>query len=110
MRADKYNRMMAAYNGFKGGATVAAVEAQIPARLFDRLTGAELGAVMSAVNAAYHNGKRDAGAESIDGGGAVWVTQDGGGIMVTLDAAPGVVEVARYTGQDHETTKYARVA
>ena len=108
MRSDKYGRMMAVYDGFRGGVTVEAVLAGIPGGLLARLTGAECGAVMSAVNAAYHRGKSDAGAERIDGGGAVWVNQDGGGVMVTLDAGPDEVQVARYRGQDHETTTYRR--
>lgn len=66
MNARKHRNMMAAYTGFKGTRTVAAVQEQIPAELFDRLTGHELGLVMSAVNAAYHNGRASTGAEVVD--------------------------------------------
>ena len=72
MRSDKRSRMMAGYDGHKGPVTVDAVAAGVPAVLWDRLTGAELGAVMSAVNAAYHHGKADAGAEIVDGD-CVWM-------------------------------------
>lgn len=52
---------MAAYSGHAGQVTVRAVLEQIPQELRDRLTGHELGLVMSAVNAAYHNGRASHG-------------------------------------------------
>lgn len=67
MRSDKRARMMRAYNGFSGPETVKAVLAQVPAELFAELTGKQLGAIMSAVNQAYHNGKSVCGCEVIDG-------------------------------------------
>ena len=110
MNSLKQKNMMAAYNGFRGGETVKAVLAQIPAGLVARLTGAELGAVMSAVNAAYHNGKSATGAEAMDNGGAVWITRDGGGRMVTMDGQPGEIEVSDYIGQEHTTRRYKLIA
>jgi len=52
---------MAGYNGFRGSRTVQAVEEGIPRELIDKLTGQELGLVMSAVNAAYHRGRASLG-------------------------------------------------
>ncbi len=66
MRSDKYLRMMAAYDGHKGPVTITAIKAGIPEALIGRLTGRQLGAVMSAINAAYHRGRAAAGAEVID--------------------------------------------
>jgi hypothetical protein len=43
------------YTGFAGPQTIKAVLAQVPDNLRQRLTGAELGMVMSVANAAYHN-------------------------------------------------------
>ena len=106
MNSLKRKNMMAVYNGFRGGETLKAVLAQIPAGLVARLTGAELGAVMSAVNAAYHNGKAAAGAEAMDNGGAVWVNLEGGGRMVTMDGQPGEIEIADYIGHEHTTRRY----
>ena len=71
MRMDKYRRMMVTYGGHKGTATVAAVLDGIPDVLMS-LTGAQLGVVMSAVNAAYHRGRASCQAEVIDGD-AVWI-------------------------------------
>lgn len=51
----------AAYDGHHGPVTMSAVEAQIPDELRNRLTGYEYGLVMSAVNAAYHNGRASHG-------------------------------------------------
>lgn len=67
MRTDKTNRMMQAYDGFRGDQTVRAVKDQIPSELFAQLTGHQLGLIMSAVNQAYHNGKAACGCEIIDG-------------------------------------------
>jgi len=53
----RHTRMMATYKGFSGPRTVEAVLAQIPEDLQGRLTGRELGMVMTAVNTAYHNGR-----------------------------------------------------
>ena len=52
---------MAAYSGHAGPVTVGAILEQIPQELQDRLTGHELGLVMSAVNTAYHNGRASHG-------------------------------------------------
>ena len=68
-----YPAAMAAYQGHKGTATVAAVLAQVPLELRNSLTGRQLGMVMSAVDAAYHNGKAAAGAEMINAN-CVWIT------------------------------------
>ena len=61
-----YAATMASYTGHHGPVTIAAVEAQISQVLRDRLTGHEYGLAMSAVNAAYHDGRSAAGAELID--------------------------------------------
>jgi hypothetical protein len=52
---------MASYMGHHGPVTIKAVRTQIPQELKQRLTGHELGLVMSAVNAAYHNGRASHG-------------------------------------------------
>jgi hypothetical protein len=57
MRKDKWNRVLASYDGFAGPATVSAILDQIPAELKSELTGRQLGLVMKAVNSAYHNGR-----------------------------------------------------
>ena len=71
-KGTKNDRAMAAYDGFKGGQTVTHVKKLIGKELADRLTGHELGLVMSAVNRAYHAGKASAGAEMIDSN-CVWI-------------------------------------
>jgi hypothetical protein len=63
---------MAAYTGFKGGQTIAHVQKLVGKELADRLTGHDLGLVMSAVDRAFHEGKASAGAEMIDSN-CVWV-------------------------------------
>ena len=75
MRRDKYSRMLAAYDGFLGDRTVKAVLAHVPSQLIPSLTGRELGAVMSAINAAYHAGRASTGAEVEDG--AIWINELG---------------------------------
>ena len=71
-KGNKESRAMAAYDGFKGGQTVAHVKKLVGKELADRLTGHELGLVMSAVNRAYHEGKDSMGAEMIDSN-CVWI-------------------------------------
>lgn len=71
-KGTKYSRMIDAYTGFKGTATVGAVLAQLPETLKKELTGRQLGLVMTAINQAYHNGKASCGAEVIDGD-AIWI-------------------------------------
>jgi hypothetical protein len=61
MNALKHKNMMSAYTGFSGSQTIAAVSAQVPKELFSRLTGVELGLVMSAIDKAYHNGRASKG-------------------------------------------------
>ena len=68
----KMERARRRYTGHKGDVTMTAVEAGLTADLKDRLTGEELGQVMDVINAAYHRGKADAGAEIIDD--CVWVS------------------------------------
>ena len=58
---------MAAYTGFRGSATLRAIKEGVPEALWSRLTGAELGLVLDAVNAAYHRGRASCGAEVDDG-------------------------------------------
>ncbi len=80
--------MMAAYKGHRGSLAMAAVEEQIPAELADRLTGRELGLVMTAVNAAYHNGRASCGAEVVDGD-FLWInTLNRGYDLAVLRAIP----------------------
>lgn len=71
-KGTKHDRAMAAYDGFKGGATVEHIKKLIGKELADKLTGHELGLVMSAVNRAYHEGKSSTGAEVVDGD-YIWV-------------------------------------
>lgn len=62
----KLNRVMELYTGFKGTATYSAVEKQLPEKLVNELTGAQLALVMQAINTAYQKGKASTGAEMID--------------------------------------------
>lgn len=62
----KLNRAMELYTGFKGTATYSAVEKQLPEKLINELTGAQLALVMQAINTAYQKGKASTGAEMID--------------------------------------------
>jgi len=71
-KGTKDSRTMAAYDGFKGGATVAHVKKLVGKELASRLTGHELGLVMSAVNRAWHEAKASMGAEMIDSN-CVWI-------------------------------------
>ena len=59
----KLNRAMELYTGFKGTATYSAVEKQLPEKLVNELTGAQLALVMQAINTAYQKGKASTGAE-----------------------------------------------
>lgn len=61
-----------AFDGHHGEVTMEAVEKFIGDKLRERLTGREYGLAMSAVNAAFHAGKKECGAEVIDGD-YVWV-------------------------------------
>lgn len=65
-KGTKADRALAAFDGFKGGATVDHIKKLVGKELADKLTGHELGLVMSAVNRAYQEGKASAGAEMID--------------------------------------------
>jgi hypothetical protein len=71
-KGTKADRALKAYDGFKGGATVEHIKKLIGKELTDKLTGHELGLVMSAVNRAYQEGKSSTGAEVVDGE-YVWV-------------------------------------
>lgn len=62
----KLNRAMELYTGFKGAGTYSEVENQLPEKLVDELTGAQLALVMQAINTAYQKGKASTGAEMID--------------------------------------------
>ena len=100
----RYTRIMAAYDGFHGSRTVDAVLAQIPRDLQQRLTGRELGMVMSAVNAAYHNGRASHGGLDLCDD-AVWLPWGGGtedgkerGQMIPIDALRAIqISGKRYT-------------
>jgi len=71
-KGTKEDRAMAAFDGHKGQRTISHIKKIIGKELCDRLTGRELGLVMSAVNRAYHEGRASTGAEVIDGS-YVWV-------------------------------------
>lgn len=76
MNSLKNKNMMAAFNGFHGSVVISEIMSRIPAELLERLTGREIGLVMSAMNASYHAGRAATGAEVIDStvdDGAVWV-------------------------------------
>lgn len=62
----KLNRAMELYTGFKGAGTYSEVENQLPEKLVNELTGAQLALVMQAINTAYQKGKASTGAEMID--------------------------------------------
>lgn len=59
-KGTKESRAMAAYDGFKGGQTVQHIKKLIGKELACRLTGHELGLVMSAVNRAWQEAKGEA--------------------------------------------------
>jgi len=59
-KGTKMSRAMAAFDGFKGGQTVQHIKKLIGKELADRLTGHELGLVMSAVNRAWQEAKGEA--------------------------------------------------
>ena len=61
MRTDKYKRALSHYNGFKGERTIEHVMSTIPAGLCNRLTGRDVGIVMSIRNAAYYEGRASLG-------------------------------------------------
>ena len=75
MHGLKHKNMMAAYTGFRGTATLAAVLDQIPDSLRQRLTGAQLGEMASLLYAAYNKGRASTQASIEDD--CVWV---GGGV------------------------------
>ena len=88
MNGLKSKNMMRAYDGFFcGSRTVQAVQDGIPEELVSRLTGRELGLVMSAVNAAYHRGKSSLGGLDLCDD-AVWIpdasTERGGQLIPLL--------------------------
>ena len=59
MNTLKYRNMMKAYTGFGGEQTVRAVKDQIPAELFDALTGKQLGTLMSLIYSSYQRGRKE---------------------------------------------------
>lgn len=67
----KMRRAKAAYTGFAGTRTIAAVSDYITQDMMDSMTGAQIGAVMSAVYAAYNAGRASTGASVEDD--CVWV-------------------------------------
>lgn len=62
----KLNRAMELYTGFKGAGTYSEVENQLPEKLVNELTGAQLALVMQAISTAYQKGKASTGAEMVD--------------------------------------------
>ena len=84
---------MAAYDGHKGPVIMQSVEAQICDELRERLTGREYGLVMSAVNAAYHNGRTSHGGLDLCDD-CVWLPWGGNnddGQLVPIDALRHIV-------------------
>lgn len=76
MNTRKHRNMMSTYTGFPGCTAASAVKCGIPEELFGRLTGQELGLVMTAIDAAYHRGRASTGAEVLDASptsGTVWI-------------------------------------
>lgn len=65
-----------ARGGFPGPMVVAAVRDHLLPELYAELTGRQIGIVMVACNAAFHKGKKAAGAEMIDTD-AVWIERLG---------------------------------
>ena len=61
MRQDKEKRMMAAYGGFRGSRTVSDIQALIPDRAWETMTGEQLGLMMQAISASYHKGRASMG-------------------------------------------------
>lgn len=100
MNTLKNKNMMAAYDGFKGTQTVQAITEQIPSKLFERLTGKELGLVMSAVNKAYHNGKASAGATIEDD--CLWFD----GRLIPVDAIKNIKMVSKTETMPREPTPH----
>jgi len=78
----KLTRARAAYSGFRGNQTMAVVESHLTDDLKQRLTGAELGAVMSIIAHAYNAGRASTGA-SVEND-AVWI--DALGRLMPIDA------------------------
>ena len=75
----KHAAMMAAYDGHRGPTTIAAVKDMVPDELWDRLTGRELGLVMSAVHKAYHQGRASLGGmDYMPDDGCAWLPWDNG--------------------------------
>lgn len=83
----KRANLLATYSGFCGDRTLSAVLAQLPPALVERLTGAELGHVASALDAAYHAGRASTQASIEDD--CVWI---GGRVqrLIPLDELPAV--------------------
>jgi len=100
MNSLKRKNMLNAYDGFCGTQTLQAVENQITDELFDRLTGRELGLVMSAINKAYHNGKASLGGiDRVDDG--YWLPDVGdGGAIIPVSA------LRKITIVETRTTEY----
>ena len=101
-KGTKESRAMAAYDGFKGGATVEHVRKLVGKELAERLTGHEFGLVMSAVNRAYHEGRASTGAEMIDAN-CVWING--------IDRGIEWIEVgAEYETQEFEENVCGRIS
>lgn len=66
MNTLKQKNMMKHYTGFKGSQTVSDIKSRLSEELIKELTGKQLGAVMDAINKAYHDGRASTGAEMID--------------------------------------------
>ena len=88
------------YKGFQGEQTINHIMKHIPKCLQERLTGTELGMVMNAVNAAYHDGKASCGAEVIDGE-AIWINK--------LDRLFELEDIARLKRTTEKTREYVRI-
>jgi hypothetical protein len=101
----KIRRARAAYTGFAGPRTIAAVSDYITGDMMDRMTGAQIGAVMSAVYAAYNAGRASTGA-SVEND-CVWVA----GKLIPLAAIDAInitkrTEPSRRPGHTDQITTY----
>ena len=111
MNTLKRKNMMAAYDGFTGSATLAAVMGHVPAELWDKLTGREIGLMMSACNKAYHQGRASTGAELIDGdllfaGGRSWPLSIAKNLTTTTTTVTTWVPTVRRCMRGGDNDKY----
>lgn len=99
MRKNKQTRMLEAYAGFAGHATVAAILEKIPDDLKRNLTGKQLGLVMRAVADSYRAGiQSQKPIEKVDD--CIWV--DGINKLIPIAALAQIVEHKDERGNHYE--------